>query len=59
MEEFTPSNFTILMVDDTPRNLQVLGSTLKNENYKLEFATNGLRALEWLKKKKYKSEARL
>lgn len=53
MEQFNPAEFTILMVDDTPKNLQVLGSTLKNENYKLEFATSGLRALEWLKKRDF------
>lgn len=53
MDILNPSDFTILMVDDTPKNLQLLGSTLKNENYKLEFATNGIKALEWLKKKKF------
>ncbi len=53
MEEFNPLNFTILMVDDTPKNLQVLGNTLKNENYKLEFATSGIRAIEWLEKKTF------
>ena len=32
---------TILIVDDTPKNLQVLGNTLKQENYKIEFAIDG------------------
>lgn len=45
--------FTILIVDDVPKNLQYLGSTLKNENYNFEFATNGIKALEWIKKKNF------
>jgi len=53
MNTIEPADFTILMVDDTPRNLQLLGSTLKNEQYKLEFATSGKKALEWLKKKTF------
>ena len=53
MNNFTPSNFTILIVDDLPKNIQVLGSVLKNQNYKLEFATNGLKALEWLEEKEF------
>lgn len=39
---------TILIVDDNPKNLQVLGSILKENNYKIEFATNGVEAIEWL-----------
>ncbi|RPH34494.1 MAG: hybrid sensor histidine kinase/response regulator [Bacteroidales bacterium] len=42
-----PSN-TILIVDDNPRNLQVLGKLLQENNYEIEFATNGVAALEWL-----------
>lgn len=38
----------ILIVDDNPRNLQVLGRILQEKNYAIEFATNGLAALEWL-----------
>ena len=53
MNEFIPSQFTILMVDDNPKNLQLLGSTLRNEGYQLEFATNGAMALLWLDKKKF------
>ena len=40
----------ILIVDDTPKNLQVLGNTLKQNNYKVEFAINGKSALDWLQK---------
>lgn len=44
---------SILIVDDTPKNLQVLGNTLKLENYKVEFAINGFQALEWIEKKEF------
>jgi two-component system, sensor histidine kinase and response regulator len=50
MKEFQPSLFYILMVDDNPKNLQLLGSTLRNEGYRLEFATNGSAALNWIQK---------
>jgi len=53
MKKFDPATSYILMVDDTPVNLQVLGKTLKNEGYKVEFSTNGERALDWLKKKDF------
>lgn len=51
MENFSPSLFSILMVDDNPKNLQLLGSTLRNEGYQIEFATNGTGALSWVEKK--------
>ena len=35
----------ILIVDDTVKNLQVLGSILKAENYKIALATNGNQAI--------------
>jgi two-component system, sensor histidine kinase and response regulator len=53
MNEFKPSLFTILMVDDNPKNLQLLGSTLRNEGYQLEFAISGPTALAWLDKKQF------
>lgn len=53
MEEINNSNFTILIVDDIPQNLQVLGSTLKKQDYKIEFATDGLKALEWINKRNF------
>ncbi len=43
----------ILIVDDTPKNLQLLGNTLKQENYKIEFAIDGKSALEWLGKSNF------
>jgi len=38
----------ILIVDDTPKNLQVLGNLLQNNEYEVEFATNGKAALNWI-----------
>ncbi len=43
----------ILIVDDVPKNIQLLGSILKEENYELEFATSGKEALEWLNTKPF------
>jgi two-component system, sensor histidine kinase and response regulator len=51
MLQFSPSDFSILMVDDNPKNLQLLGTTLRNEGYHLEFATSGKMALNWFDKK--------
>jgi two-component system sensor histidine kinase/response regulator len=43
----------ILIVDDNPHNLQVLGKLLQENKYEIEFATNGKAALEWLKVKQF------
>lgn len=51
MQSYTPSDFSILMVDDNPKNLQLLGANLRNEGYKIEFATNGKMALSWVEKR--------
>lgn len=40
---------SILVVDDEPKNVQLLGNILKNENYRVEFALDGEEALDWLK----------
>jgi two-component system sensor histidine kinase/response regulator len=53
MFNINPENFTVLIVDDTPVNLQILGSSLRSEKFKVEFATNGVKALEWLKKRNF------
>ncbi|MEI6681631.1 MAG: response regulator [Bacteroidota bacterium] len=42
------SQYRILIVDDNPQNLQVLGRLLQEKNYEIEFSTNGMAALEWL-----------
>lgn len=38
----------ILVVDDNPKNLQVLGKFLKDEGLTVEFAIDGENALEWI-----------
>lgn len=43
-------NAYILIVDDTPKNIQLLGTVLKNIGYKIIVATNGLQALGLLEK---------
>jgi len=53
MSGFEPKKFSILMVDDNPKNLQLLGTTLRNEGYQVEFATNGRIALNWVNKKNF------
>lgn len=45
IQSFPPA---ILIVDDNPQNLQVLGKILMGNNYKIEFATSGEAALDWL-----------
>jgi diguanylate cyclase (GGDEF)-like protein len=42
---FGPKGPKILIVDDNPRNLQVLGATLRREGYELIVALNGRQAL--------------
>ncbi|MBN1414800.1 MAG: hybrid sensor histidine kinase/response regulator [Bacteroidales bacterium] len=44
---------SILIVDDVPKNIQLLGSILKEENYELEFATSGKEALDWLESRPF------
>lgn len=40
------SIFKILIVDDQPKNIQVLGNILRKEHYNIEFAVNGAQAVE-------------
>lgn len=47
------SKFKILIVDDTPKNIQVLGSFLKKEGYQTGFALNGKQALLSLEKSQF------
>lgn len=53
MESFNCRDYTIFMVDDTPKNLQILGNILHKSEYNVEFATNGQDALSWLKKRNF------
>jgi light-regulated signal transduction histidine kinase (bacteriophytochrome) len=43
----------ILIVDDNPKNVQVLASLLMQNNYDLEYAINGQEALLWIEKEKF------
>jgi two-component system, sensor histidine kinase and response regulator len=44
---------SVLIVDDNPHNLQVLGKVLRENKYRVEFSTNGEGALEWLNRKPF------
>ena len=48
-----PIQKAILIVDDNPRNLQLLGKVLQENKYEIEFSTSGNAALEWIKNKKF------
>ena len=39
----------VLVVDDNPKNLQVIAALLSENNYKVEVALNGTTAIKWLK----------
>jgi len=41
---------TILIVDDNPNNLQVLGNLLRENNYRIAFAQDGFQAIELAQK---------
>ncbi len=40
------SNYKVLIVDDLPENIQIVGKILKNKGIKVSFATNGKLALK-------------
>jgi len=48
-----PGPAAILIVDDNPQNLQVLGNLLLEEKYEIEFAVNGEATLDWLKNRQF------
>lgn len=41
------NKYSILAVDDEPKNIQLIGNILKQEGYEVEFALSGEEALEW------------
>jgi sigma-B regulation protein RsbU (phosphoserine phosphatase) len=43
----------ILIVDDNPKNLQILGNYLRNEGFKVEFALDGNSALDWIERNEF------
>jgi len=47
------TGFSVLIVDDNPKNLQVAGSFLHEEGYNVEFAMNGITALEWIDQRNF------
>lgn len=53
MANFQTQQSAILVVDDSPKNLQVLGNFLQNENYSTEFALDGQSALGWIERKNF------
>ena len=44
---------SVLVVDDNVKNLQILGGFLQNEGLMVEFALDGMSALDWLEKKNF------
>jgi phosphoserine phosphatase RsbU/P len=44
---------SVLVVDDNPKNLQVLCGLLQKEGIEVEFALDGIAALGWLEKKSF------
>lgn len=52
-DEKPVSSFSILIVDDEPKNIQLLGSLLREKGYQVEFALDGARALKWLETKPF------
>lgn len=46
MSEASDKGARILIVDDTLQNIQVLGTVLREENYQINVAQNGLQALD-------------
>ncbi len=47
------NTFSVLIVDDEPKNIQLLGNLLKEENYEVEFATSGKEAIEWVNSRQF------
>jgi two-component system, cell cycle response regulator len=50
MVKIDNSEIRVLLVDDTPTNLEIAGKTLEKENYDLYIADNGTSALELIEK---------
>ena len=47
------TSFSILIVDDEAKNIQLLGRILEEKKYDIEFAMNGKECLEWLDRKSF------
>jgi PAS domain S-box-containing protein len=46
-------NYKILIIDDSPKNIQVVANFLQNEGYDLSFASDGVEAFQVLSKEKF------
>ena len=46
MQKIDLSNARVLIVDDTPQNIQLLGAALKDEGFQINVAMNGEKALQ-------------
>lgn len=44
---------SILVVDDNPKHIHLIGKTLAGKGYLLEAATSGIQALEWVKSRQF------
>ncbi|MCG8551192.1 MAG: response regulator [Desulfobacterales bacterium] len=44
---------SILIVDDEPKNIQLLGNLLVKQQYDIEFAMSGKQCLAWLRRKSF------
>lgn len=53
MNKYSSNLPSILIVDDNPKNLQVLGGFLEEEGFPFEFALNGATAFEWVSRKDF------
>lgn len=49
VKPFNPEDYLVLVVDDSPVNLQVVGTTLDEIGYSTTFANNGFQAIERFK----------
>ncbi len=47
------SNFKLLLVDDNPKNIQVLAAVLSEHGFDFEYAKNGKQALLWLEEEEF------
>jgi signal transduction histidine kinase len=53
MNSINNANFKILIVDDNPKNIQVVGSLLTQEGYPTAFALNGRQAVEMARSNRF------
>lgn len=47
------TKFNLLIVDDLPENIKILGHTLKHSDYVISFATSGLQAIDMALKNEF------